>query len=259
MDAEVRACFTLVPQTSKMLGVDLPKLIAEALALTKTRPPELAAAPTTVELAAAIASAVQADRDPASDEDVRTLLARRQLSELNIGHQIAAHAAHQLGEAIKQNAEHIVNTWRVSLAVEAEALAAAKATVGAGDVEDITHMKNPTVPAAGAWATARTSGARFDTAAKSWWMLASVAGVACNPHRRALVLGSVTLDQWRALPDRPTAWEFLCAGGNLDLATFDSWAERNRALDDELAGEQATLEVEGKLRMKLASGGFVRA
>jgi len=257
LNAHLKACFSLVPQVSRMLNVDLPKPVAEAIALTKARPPDVAAPPTTVELAAAIAEAVEADRDPASDPTVQTLLARRVLAELNIHHQIAAHAEYQLGQAIKGSAEAIVASWREALTAEAKALTAAKETVGAGDVEDVFAWKIPTEAAASAWAVSRTSGARFDAAARAWWMLGLAAGVPANPHRRALVYGSLTLDQHRALPPRPTAWEVVSAGIDLDLATYDTWAERNHALDDELAGEQATLEVEGRLRMKLASGGFV--
>ena len=258
LNAHLKACFSLVPQVSRMLNVDLPKPVAAAFALTKARPPDVVAAPTSVELAAAIAQAADSGGDPASDPTVQTLLARRVLAELNIHHQIAAHAEYQLGQAIKGSAEAIVASWREALTAEAEALAAAKKTVGAGDVEDVFAWKNPTEAAASAWAVSRTSGARFDAAARAWWMLGLAAGeLALNPHRRALVYGSVTLEQHRALPNRATAWEIVSADITLDLATYDTWAQRNRALDTGLAGEAATHDTEGRLRMKLASGGFV--
>lgn len=212
LDAETRACFTLIPQTSRMLGVDLPPEVAEALALTRTRPPELAAPPTTEALAAAIAEAVQADRDPATDKTVQTLLTRRQLAELNVGHQLAAHAEDRLGSAIKESAAAVVDSWRGALTAEAEALTAAKRTLGPVNVDDVFAWKNPTEAAAAAWAVSRTSGARFDAAARCWWTLGLAAHVPLNPHRRAAVYGSVTLDQWRALPAQPTAWEFVCCG-----------------------------------------------
>lgn len=252
LDAETRACFTQVPQTSRMLGVDLPKPVADAINLSTVRPPDVAA-PTTVELAEALAAAVEADRDPAADPTVQTLLTRRQLAELNIGYQLAGHAEHQLGQAIKNNAEAIVASWRKALAADSKALAAAKDTLGPLNAEDVVSMRSPRPEVAAAWAVSRTSGARFDTAVGAWWILARAAGVPCNPYRRACVYGPATAEQHRALPARPTAWETVCAGIDLDLATYETWAERNRALDDEQAG----LVAEGNLRMKIASGGFV--
>jgi hypothetical protein len=245
---ELRGALLAAGATAKRLGVPLPAALTVDLARGA---PFTVTAVTPAEWAQAITGA---KGPPETDPVVAALVTRQSLVNLRVGEHIAGHVEAQPAMVLAVHVPAIIESWRVALQPDARTLADTFTVLGVA-----TTLDNPPARAKPAvfeaWARARDAAERFDIAAGAWWILAGVSRIGRNPHRRAMVLASPTITQYETLTSRPTAWEIVCAGCELELATFEQWAQRNSIFDDAVGATASAVAQRQLARSKKMPGG----
>jgi hypothetical protein len=186
-------------------------------------------------LATAVADAIAAGKDPATDKQVTALLARSALASAQVGPVVAEVAGERRLAALDTAADEVVGLLAEEVARLDGVLRAAREVVGArlsrALADPATAASTLPAPHLSAWGQARDALGRLSVVTKAWRQLGQCTGRANVPARTAdLVLivaapDAATLS--RVVADHGTTEQAAALGGlDLSLATFAEYHER---------------------------------
>jgi hypothetical protein len=243
-DLSTRTLAPLIANTSKRLGVDLPKPVLEAIESANTiRSARRSIVQDVPNLTAAVATAVLANKDPLASKDVQRALLVGQLDAANIEIRLGNHADDRAASAIIEHSEAIVDTWRPIVERANEALIEFRTIAPGVDMFD-DHLATR-LPAASLtpWGRARECAAHLEILAKGWQQLAQAAGVHILPNAgRPLIFADVPLDLLSQLDNNAKAGDVVSLDVPLDLANLDTYAERAARITRERQEAQQFLD-----------------
>jgi hypothetical protein len=230
-DLATRTLAPLVLATSRKLGVELPKPVAEAIAtadrLRSAR--RDAVVPAAPDLAAATAIALLADKNPLDSKDVQRALLARQYETVNIGALLESHAHQIAAEAILEHAGAVIETWRPTVERADQALQEFRDLAPAADLTDNNLASSLPAHALTPWGRARESVALLTHLEQGWQAIAAAANVRVLPSERPLIVAALStaqLAQLAQLGDRPGCDAAARLGVPLELADLATYAER---------------------------------
>jgi hypothetical protein len=221
---------SMVDQHLPALGVPTPKGYADDLAAVDTmldRAGRLA--PDRAKLAAAVAAALEDDRDPAEDPDVWAALAREQFASLNLSYAVEQHADERRAAAIAKHGPAIIDALAGVVDAADEVLQDAHRRIGRGlDLGTVAYVSQLPPDLMGLWGQARDAVARVERVGQVWTTVVRAGGLAPLEPRSPylpLVVADLTATQLAALPDR-TVTAPCHAGARLKLAGVDEFRQR---------------------------------
>jgi hypothetical protein len=216
-------------------------------------------------LAEAVADALAAGRDPATDKAVAVALARSNLAGQNVGQAVSEVADDRRAAALARHAPEIHAALAAEVARIDATLATARTAVGpalARTLTDHAHAAGTLRPdALAAWGAAREAVARLGTVVQAWRQLTTATGtVPPQSKGPALMLAVADLDAPdldRIARDHghdPTAPAI--AGHRLDLADPDEFHKRQAKVAQQRTEQQRQRDQATKDQLRRASGAF---
>jgi len=187
------------------------------------------------DLAAAVATAILAGRDPASDPDVLRVLAINQLtSNVNLSGAVAALGYDRFRAACLEHADAIVKAWRRPFSDAAATLTAAHQRIGHLQLDDTSTILRAGGDIAAVWASATAAVGVIDTITAGWTALGELTRTAPADRNHAVLrVADVDYQTWTAKQlhgKRMTPWELVLAGLTLSLPTAREYRERVAAI-----------------------------
>lgn len=247
-DTMVNATLQQIRQHYPHLGLQLPEGMADALAQIDAEGDEPRFTVDPGELRAAVATAHDAGEDPATNEAVRTQLARYQLAALNLGPTPASRAERR-ADVLREHSDTIL-AGLTQVVEQGDAILARVRKAGVNPTEPFM-AGNPTRVAL--WEEAQEALNRITHAAKLWGLLvAAFRLVERSQPRRALVIADLTPEQLFAIDGRDLI-AAARAGYPLKLATPDEFTQRSKRVDEHLAAKAAQEERERNGKRGLAA------
>lgn len=200
------------------VAVAYQRLVAQLAAADTLGPPPTA-------LVDAVAAAVDAGRDLATDADVLAAVVRERLVAARP--LLIARAGRAYAESVRGELDTLIATWRDAFETAAARLRDAHRVLGDIDLEDSDTVVRLGAAAATAWADARAALATIEHVRRGIAAAALLSARTPNPEHSLLRIANPTDDQRTALRrGRATAWDLIRAGVELDLADHPEHARR---------------------------------
>jgi hypothetical protein len=258
MSSATRSALMIIRQHFPHLGLELPRGLTADLAeidrvfanrdvLEGSRRP----------LAEAVANAMSAGKDPATDKAVIAHLAREQMRLMNLGNDLSALAEDRRGDALRSHADAILTLLSSVIDRADQTLEEARERIPGLDLNDDDQVRNMTPDQMALWGRAREALAHVERVAQVWAMLVSACGLGTlPPHRRPLMIAELSLAELNALGHQPNATAAVHAGHRLSLATPETFAERLARLEDDRAHDagRSAREFADAARTRYGSG-----
>lgn len=208
------------------------------------------------DLTAAVAAAILAGHDPASDPAVLRVLATNQLvSNQNLAGAVAALGHDRFRAACLEHADAIVKAWRRPFNDATAALIAAHRRIGDVPLEDTGSIMRRGGDIATVWATTQEATTTIDTITTGWAALGEFTRTAPADRNHAVLrVAVVDYPTWKAKElngKRLTPWEMLLAGLTPSLPTAREYRERIAVITSAAQAEAQTGEVDS-LRSAIA-------
>lgn len=189
------------------------------------------------QIADAVATALLADRDPATDENVRRLLTASTLGgnlAAGYGLNLEAPAMGRVVAALTATADTIIDAL-IGPADEA-GRDLTQASDLLGDQDDPAAIIRAGVAAVEAWTRAQKARKIIATIDAGWYALASLSGFDTSQNTPVLRITPASLDLIEKVGRRADAWAVVRAGGVISLADRETLRERIDDIDTESQG-----------------------
>ncbi|MEP7194445.1 MAG: hypothetical protein ABI903_16490 [Actinomycetota bacterium] len=185
-------------------------------------------------LAAAVTAALQRGDDPASCPEVQRVATASQISGEGVSQGVDAIVFETFREAAHNNADQLVESWRVPFDKAAATLTAAHQSIGNLALDDAAAIMLKGGDIAKVWGEAREAAATIDRIIMGWSALGEFTRLANRDQSwNVLRLAVVDLDTIGSLdPRKISPWEAVLAGLELDLPTFTEYQQRVRAIEN---------------------------
>lgn len=234
-DLATRTAAPLVAATSKRLGVDLPpavtKAIKDAEALRAARREKFDAP----NLAASVAAAIWAGKDPLASKDVQRALTALSLEQANIDHRLSTLADQHAAHALIEHADAVIETWRPAVQRADKALREFRSLAPGVDPLHPDAANSLSTQALTPWGRAREAAAMLEQLGKGWQALAGVGAAYIPQNGRPLIVADLSADQLHQLGSNPKCDAVVKLDVPLDLADTATYAARCRRLGEEQA------------------------
>lgn len=258
MTSATRSALTIIRQHFPHLGLELPSDLAADLAEID----RVFADRDTINgnrrtLAEAVADAMAAGKDPATDKTVMVHLAREQMRLMNLDGELAAVAEDRRADALRRHADAILNALSGVIDQADETLAEARERIPGLDLTDDDRVHTMAPEQMALWGRAREALAHVERVVQVYAMLLGACGLGIlPPHRRPLVIAELSLSELNALGHQPNATAAVHAGHRLSLATPDTFAERLNRIEDDRShdAQQGEREFAEAVRSRFGSG-----
>lgn len=258
MSSATRSTLMIIRQHAPHLGIELPDgLIADLAEIDRVFADQDALNGNRRSLAEAVADAMAAGKDPATDKAVIVHLAREQMRLMNLGNDLTALAEDRRADALRSHADAILELLSGVIDRADETLAEARDRIPGLDLNDDDRVRTMAPDQMAQWGRAREALAHVERVAQIWSMLVSACGLGTlPPHRRPLVIAELSLSELNALGHQPNAAAAVHAGHRLSLATPDTFAERLDRLENDRShnAEKGEREFAETVRTRYGSG-----
>ncbi|SNC71546.1 hypothetical protein SAMN05445756_1533 [Kytococcus aerolatus] len=225
-----------VRRAADNLGVSLPTKYAKArkdahASIDKAR----ALTVSREDLAAAVAEALLADRDPATDPDVQRLATLRVLDNEGVTGNMRAHAAQLDGALLREHHQAIVKAWVPVVNAAGATIAKARDALGPFDPADAGHGGRIPAQHVRTWADARDAVTVMRHALTGVRSLGQVDGLPTLGGRLGHLLPFYDLDHTQVTEYHGSTalWEPIFDGHDVDFVTLTGYAQRLQKLRDE--------------------------
>jgi len=234
------AHLSMIRQAMTAAGGTFPKAVAQALD-DREKLTEGAAAmtsPSPDAIAAAVADALAAGRDPLDDEAVRRLATASVLCGTS-GNALTGGVARateaRVVQALTDDVDAILDTYGTAVYEAGQVLTAAWRILGDLDLSDSAAVLKMGPDASRAWTDAREAQARIRTIERGWYALAEVTRFASStPVAQTLRLANLSLEQVEHVVGRKAEpWAIVRAGVTIELADRESIRARVERLETE--------------------------
>lgn len=235
MSSATRSTLMIIRQHAPHLGIELPDgLIADLAEIDRVFADQEAINGNRRSLAEAVADAMAAGKDPATDKAVIVHLAREQMRLMNLGNDLSALAEDRRADALRSHADVILELLSGVIDRADETLADARDRIPGLDLNDDDRVRTMAPEQMAQWGRAREALAHVERVVQIYGMLLGACGLGVLPtHRRPLVIAELSLSELNALGHQPNAVAAVHAGHRLSLATPDTFADRLARLEDD--------------------------
>ncbi|WP_210441513.1 hypothetical protein [Nocardioides xinjiangensis] len=240
-DLATRTAAPLVTAASRKLGIDLPADLATALAEADRVRSGRHLHHETPDVAAAVADAILANKDPLSSKDVHRAALAATLLDLNIDNRLDGHATKLAAAALREHADAVIDTWRPVVERINAALQRFREHVPAGDPRADGLPTGLPAKALTPWGEAREALDKLDTIAQGWIALANVGAPYAGGMNvtRPLIVADLNLEQLDSLGTNPKCPDVTRLDVPLELASTAAYAERVARIQREKTQRQA--------------------
>lgn len=237
-----RTAAPLIESTTRALGATLPDNVAAAIAAARGRAHDHARhfEPAAVDLTAAIAAAVDEERDPLDCDRVRRAFMAHQLIEAKVPERLATLAQERAAAVIVDSVDQILDAWRPAVKKADKALSDFRKHAPGGDPTSEDYPRGLRPAALTPWGMAKESAHVLEQVAQGFNALASL-GAVRPTEWRPLILADLSAAQLDTLGRRARATAVLSLDVHLDLPTADAYHQRLERIDRE-RGEQQRWE-----------------
>jgi hypothetical protein len=248
--AQTNAALSILRQNFRRLEVDLPPALVsdlEAVGTLGAYNPTASSA----DLADAVADALLAGKDPATDAKIKQLALEVQLARHDVAQQVRDQADARTAAAVIEHAPTVVATLVTLVAEADQVLADTRERIPNIEFTDDFLAGLPPMKMT-AWGRAREAMERVLLAEQVWIVLANATGLAYYTQlQRVLIVADLSATDLDAFGrSRTSASDAIKAGHRLELATFEGLQQRvDRVL---LEREQRQLAEERDFRRRAA-------
>ena len=237
MSSATRSALMIIRQHFPHLGLELPDgLTADLAEIDRVFADRDALNGSRRALTEAVADAMSAGKDPATDKAVIVELAREQMRLMNLGNDLSALAEDRRADALRGHADAILELLSEVIDRADETLAEARERIPGLDLNDDDAVRNMAPEQMALWGRAREALAHVERVVQVYGMLVGAVGLGVlPPHRRPLVIAELSLSELNALGHQPNAIAAVHAGHRLSLATPETFAERLARVEDDRA------------------------
>lgn len=222
-------------QSAASTGATLPGPVVAA----HERSARLAAAvrgigPRQDDLAVAVVAALDAHRDPTSDDGVRRVLLARDLATDGLHRGVDSIAIEGTTRAMTEHRDEVVEAFREPFSVAATALTNARTELGPVALEDTAAILAKGGNAAAAFAAATNAVTTIRDIDDGWSALARLLHVPLDPRYPVLRIAAVAYETWveqELERKRLTAWEAVRLDLVLSLPTVADFRERAAVIE----------------------------
>lgn len=187
-------------------------------------------------LAAAVAAALEAGRDPAADPDVQRILTAAQLANDGLTQHVDAIAYGRFRDVCRAEADAVVHAWRAPFDQAAATLTTAHRRVGQLPLDDTADWLRHGSDIGQVWADAQAAAATVATITAGWSALVDLGRLATlDPRHRILRLAAVDYDTWHDQQlafTTTTPWQAVLLGLPLSLPTPAEYQARVRHIEN---------------------------
>jgi hypothetical protein len=238
-DLATRTAAPLVLATTKRLGVEVPKPLADALARVDRLRNERRTIDDTPDVTAAVAAAIWAGKDPLTSKEVQRAALATQLKELNIGHRLGDYADQHAAAALVEHADALIEAWRPVVEKADQVLRRFRELVpGVDPLHPDLPAGLPTA-ALTPWGEAREAAAQLEQLGKGWQALAGAGAAYIPQNSRPLIVADLTLDQLEQLGTNAKCDAVASLDVSLDLASPSTFTERVQKIAQARGEQQA--------------------
>jgi hypothetical protein len=239
-DLATRTAAPLVLATSRKLGAEIPAALAEKLADVDRLRTERRSLRDVPDVAAAVADAILAGRDPLASKDVQRAALATTLNGLNISSRLDEHAHNMAAAALLEHADEVIDTWRPTVERADKALKRFREFVPAGDPRADGLPTGLPAKALTPWGEAREAADLLEKIGQGWIALASVGAARIGTAGgRPIIVADLSAEQVRQLGTSPKCIDVTRLDVALDLASTATYAERSERLAREEREQQA--------------------
>lgn len=235
MSSATRSTLMIIRQHSPHLGLELPDgLIADLAEIDRVFADRDVLNSSRRALTEAVAAAMAAGKDPATDKAVIAHMAREQMRLMNLDNDLSALAEDRRADALRSHADAIIELLAGVIDRADVTLAEARERIPGLDLNDDDRVRTMAPEQMAWWGRAREALAHVERVAQIWAMLVSACELGTlPPHRRPLLIAELSLSELNALGHQPAAVAAVHAGHRLSLATPDAFAERLARVEDD--------------------------
>lgn len=235
MSSATRSALMIIRQHFPHLGIELPRGLAADLAeIDRVFGSQDVLTSSRRTLAEAVADALAAGKDPATDKAVLAHLAREQMRLMNLDGELADVAEDRRAAALRSHADAILELLAEVVDRADETLEEARDGIAGLDLTDDERVGAMAPHQMALWGRAREALAHVERVVQVYAMLLGACGFGIvPPHRRPLVIAELSLAELNALGHQPHATAAVHAGHRLSLATPDTFAERLARLEED--------------------------
>lgn len=228
MNITDRVTTNTIKTTATTLGKPLPKAVTAAYDQAEKLASESLNLGSTDGLEQAVTAALLADREPATDPDVQSIVTAQTLTaNVMLPQTIAAAALERIAVACRENTSKILAGWTAAFDQAVNDMTKAHARIGDLSLDDTTSIMAKGNDIADVWASASTAVQTLDAVIAGWTSLVQLTRAAqIKPDHRPLRIAALTYDQWQELPAKLTVWDALRAGLTLSLPTLEEYRKR---------------------------------
>lgn len=218
--------------TMSTLGVNPPRAVAEAHDLAKRMLSQSDRLLNVAQgsLAVAVANALEAGVDPASDKEVQRLVTAAAISNQGVSQGVEGFVSDKLAAVFTAHADAVVKALSKPFDAAAGKLLDAHNVLGSVNLADTAGVLARGGAAPAAWADATQAAGTIDSIRSAWVALATLVRRPPEPHFFILQIADVDPQTWidLGLTERKMRpWEIVCEGiSNLSLPTLDEYRRR---------------------------------
>lgn len=195
----------------------------------------------------AVARAIDAGADPATDPEVARLLTLAQLASRNIGDAVTQVAKDDLASVFTEHSDAIVKAWRKPFDQAAATLAAAHGVLGSVELEQTADIISRGGTAADAWVQAQTATGTIDVIQSGWTSLAGLQHVTLDRQYFALRTADIDVNTWLRLKltdQKLKPWQVVSEGLTLSLPTMREYLQRAQGMAKAIQDRQEAAQQE---------------
>jgi len=181
-------------------------------------------------LALAVSAALEDDRDPGDDPEVRRIVTTNAFANPGIAQAVDAQAFGGFRAVCRHNLDAIVKALRTPFDVAAATLAEAHSRIGDVPLEDTGTIMRKGTDVAEVWAKATAAVKVIEAAEAGWQALGTITGASAgDPRYRVLRIASVDFATWTEREFegmKLSPWDATRAGLSLSLPTVSEYRQR---------------------------------
>lgn len=226
-DLATRTAAPLVLATSRKLGVEVPAGLAEKLADVDRLRSERRTLRDVPDVAAAIADAILAGKDPLASKDVQRAALATTLSNLNIESRLDAHAHEMSARALLEHADDVIDSWRPVVERADKALKRFRELVPNGDPRADGLPTGLPTQALTPLGEAREAADLLEKVGQGWVALASIGAANVDgPGGRPIIVADLSAEQVSRLGSKAKCIDVTRLDVTLDLASTTAYTQR---------------------------------
>jgi len=254
MNLSDRATARTLLSAIESTGASMPKVAAAYAHATKISDSVNALGIPQDALALAVSAALEDDRDPGDDPEVRRIVTTNAFANPAVAQAVDAQAFEGFRAVCRHNLDAIVVALRTPFDAAAATLAEAHARIGDVPLEDTGAIMRRGEDIAEVWAKATTAVKVIEAADAGWQALGEITRASSSDQRyRVLRIADVPYSEWISSElegKKLKPWDAMLAGLTLSLPTMSEYRQRVAVI---VAGHAGVAEQDARRQLAHAT------